>query len=219
MVWGVTFMGQTELAAIEYWSLRDEILSHQRLIWQALTFAATTCLILLSYSYSLYVDAITSDGEPGIESIGILILAMLPWLIIMGSLQLVTITRREIFEMGAYIHLFYETGSENPLYERRLDKKRDKEGPGRESHTGLAKVIYWSLAILTCVSSTFYVVDFTLCGRLCAGSFLAIVLPCVGLTILLLVRLRKFADVPSAASRIRYRKEWMDAGERLRKQR
>lgn len=116
-------------------------------MWQAISFSVRITLLLLSYAYHLHVAA--GLGTVSVETRAAALVPMFPWLVIVGSLSLLVQTRREIFELGAYLDLFYETDALNHCYARMLEYKRNSEGGERESHTWIVILQYLALAVLT----------------------------------------------------------------------
>ncbi len=126
----------------EYRYINEQIISHQRLIFQIFTFSVIAAVALLGYGLQNFF------GEQGKISGFALFVILAPVAIIIPCAFIISAIREDIFRWGAYIVVFHEPEGK-PGYETRLNKIRDRKNPLAEAYTALVWT-YWALCLACC---------------------------------------------------------------------
>jgi hypothetical protein len=179
--------------------LNEQIINHQRLIFQIFTFSIIAAVAILGWG-------LQSFPKSGTETSWLtLFLLLAPMAIVVPCAFIISAIRQEIFGWAAYIIVFHE-GEEDFGYEKALDKIRDKVRPFRESYTPLC----WTyLALLGICSGLFIwaILNSCICNR-----WSALVAIPIGLLVYWTI---KFINIPSRSNRAKLKNEWLKVKEEL----
>lgn len=109
----------------------EQIMNHQRLIFQIFTFSVIAAVAILGWGLQNF-------PKSGTEASGLApFLVLAPMAIILPCAFIISAIREEVFGWAAYIIVFHKSE-----YETALDKMRDKVGRFRESYTSIGWT-YW----------------------------------------------------------------------------
>ena len=177
--------------------LNEQIINHQRLIFQIFTFSIIAAIAILGWG----LQSVPKSGAEASELAPFLVLA--PMAIIIPCAFIISAIREEVFGWAAYIIVFYESE-----YETALDKVRDKAGRFRESYTSIC-FTYWVFFAICGGLFIWSIWNSSLCNGLCA----LVVIPLV----FLLIWYFKFKSIPSKSNRDRLKNQWLEAKQELMK--
>jgi len=181
--------------------LNEQIMNHQRLIFQIFTFSVISAVAILGWGSQ-------SFPESGTEASALtLFLVLAPMAIILPCAFIISGIREEIFGWAAYIIVFHESG-EGLGYETVLDKARDKFGRFRESYTSLL-FTYWALCGICCGLFLYGIENSSM-----PSSLSAVVIIPIGFLIYWTI---KFIEIPSKSNRDKLRKRWLETKQELMK--
>jgi len=175
--------------------LNEQIINHQRLIFQIFTFSVIAAIAILGWG----LQSIPESGAEASVLAPFLLLA--PMAIIIPCAFIISAIREEVFGWAAYIIVFYESE-----YETALDKMRDKTGRFRESYTSICWT-YWIFFSICGALFIWRIWDSSLHNVLC-------VLVVIPLFFLFLWHC-KFTKIPSKSNRDRLKKQWLEAKQEL----
>ena len=186
----------------EYKYLNQQIMNHQRLLFQIFTFSVIAAVAILSWG-------LQSFPKSGMEASGLApFLLLAPMAIVLPCAFIIRGIREEIFGWGAYIIVFHESVGDVG-YETRLDRIRDKVGRFRESYTYLIG-IYWSFLGICIWLFIWGIMHSPMCGNLPV-----LIAPPASLFGLLLWWSIKFFNVPGRSNRRKLKNEWLEAKKEL----
>lgn len=178
--------------------LNEQIMNHQRLLFQIFTFSVIAAIAVLGWSIQ-----ILSGNRAGSELAPFLLLA--PTAIIISCAFVISAIRDDVFGWGAYIIVFHEQG-EAAGYETALDMLRTKLGRFRESYTSIFGV-YLVIILLCCLS---FVIVILTSER--SPYLIALVTIPLGFHVWWSVI---YFNIPSEANRKKHRDLWQEAKETL----
>ena len=171
--------------------LNEQIMTHQRLIFQIFTFSIIAAVAILGWGLQNF-------PKSGTEASGLaLFLVLAPMAVILPCAFIISAIRKEIFGWAAYIIVFHKSE-----YETALDKMRDKAGRFRESYTSIVWT-YWSFFVICIGLFMWGIWNSPMNNSLCA-------LGVIPFVILLLWHL-EFSNIPSSRNRERLKNEWREA--------
>lgn len=124
----------------EYKYIQQEIVTHQRLVFQVFVISVIASLSIFGYYLGNYVSVENTENLTNL-------IPIFPLAVIIPSALIITRIREDIFRWGAYIQVFFE--NEEPAYETRLSIIRDNRSNSfKESYTPIF-CIWWILVILS----------------------------------------------------------------------
>jgi len=184
----------------EYKYLNQQIMNHQRLLFQIFTFSVIAAVAILGWG-------LQSFPKSGTEASGLTVfLLLVPMAIVVPCAFVISGIREDIFRWGAYIILFHE--SDGGLgYETLLDKIRDKAGRFKESYTPL----FWTYLAFLSICSGLFIRGIWISPMLPNGLSALVAIP-IGLLIRWAI---KFINIPSQSNREKLKNEWLEAKEEL----
>jgi len=181
--------------------LNEQIINHQRLIFQIFTFSVIAAGGILGWTSQIFLD--TEAGALELAPF----LVLVPMAIILPCAFIISAIRAEVFGWAAYIIIFHESG-EGLGYETVLDKARDESKRFRESYTSLVYT-YWTLCVICC---GLFIYGIQNSSVPCGLSAVAVV-P-IGLLIFWTF---KFVRIPSRSNRDKLKKQWLEIKQKLAK--
>ena len=180
--------------------LNEQIINHQRLIFQIFTFSIIAAVAILGWG-------LQSFPKSGTETSWLtLFLLLAPMAIVVPCAFIISAIRQEIFGWAAYIIIFHE-GEEDFGYETLLDKIRDKAGRFKESYTPL----FWTYLAFLSICSGLFIRGIWISPMLPNGLSALVAIP-IGLLIRWAI---KFINIPSQSNREKLKNEWLEAKEEL----
>jgi len=175
--------------------LSEQIINHQRLVFQIFTFSVIVAVGILGWGLQIF-------PESGAQTSGLApFLLLAPTAIILSCAFIISGIREEIFRWGAYIIIFHESDGVKG-YESRLDKLRDKRGSYKESYTPIV-VVYWVLSII-CIALFAKAIDNAIS---ISNGWIAFIIPPLGLLTWWSVI---FCNIPGKEKRSKFRDEWSE---------
>ena len=183
----------------EYKYLNEQIMNHQRLLFQIFTFSVIAAVAILGWGMQ-------SFPKTGTEASGLTpFLPLAPMAIILPCAFIISGIREEVFGWGAYIIVFHE--SDTGLgYETVLDKTRDKAGRFRESYASVTYT-YWALLSISSGLFVYAINNSPMHNGLCA----LVAIP-IGI---LVYWTTKFCNIPSRSNREKLKNKWREAKKEL----
>jgi hypothetical protein len=182
--------------------LNEQIINHQRLIFQIFTFSVIAAVAILGWSSQTFLG---SDMEASWLAI---FFVLAPLVIILPCAFIISAIRGEIFGWGAYIIVFHESG-ECLGYETVLDTARNNFGRFRESYTSIS-LAYWFLCVVCCGLFIYGICGIEN-GSMPCGISAVVIIP-IGLLIYWTI---KFVNIPSRSNREKLKNEWREAKKEL----
>lgn len=171
--------------------LNEQIMTHQRLIFQIFTFSIIAAVAIFGWGLQNFLKSET-------EASGLaLFLVLAPMAVILPCAFIISAIREDIFGLAAYILVFHKSE-----YETALDKMRDKASRFRESYTSIVWT-YWSFFVICIGLFMWGICNSPMNNSLC-------VLGVIPFVILLLWNI-KFINIPSSSNRERLKNEWREA--------
>jgi hypothetical protein len=175
----------------EHKYLNEQIINHQRLIFQIFTFSVIAAVAILGWGLQNF-------PKSGTEASGFsLFILLAPMAIILPCAFIISAIREEVFGWAAYIIVFHKSE-----YEIALDRMRVKAGRFRESYTSIGWT-YWVFFAMCSGLFMWGIWNSPMHNGLCA----LVVIPFV----ILLLWYLKFSSIPSNSNRERLKEEWREA--------
>ena len=180
--------------------LHEQIITHQRLMFQIFTFSIIAAAAILGWGLQTLAASVTVATRVNPFLLLVPMAIIIPCAFIIGGM------RADIFRWGTYIIVFHGS-DEGAQYEPLLDKIRDRSSPLKESYTPIVPT-YWAFL---CICARLFVPAISDSPTHCNDLSALITVPLVPLIFWTIT----FIKIPSKRNRDRLKKEWRKAKEAL----
>ena len=186
--------------------IREQIIVHQRLIFQIFTFSIIAAIAVLGWGIQDFPTTSETNGEKA--SLPHVFFLLAPLAITVPCAWVIKGIREDIFRWGAYILVFHE--SDRLGYEKLLDKARETKDVIKESYSAT----FFAYGMLTLLCSGLFCWGVVDSPNIHWGLCFVVVIPLIVQTCLS----RIFFRIPSDRKRQEYQDNWREAQEALSQQ-